>query len=711
MLRICHLHDIVGADGFASYAISRSITSLRNKPDLEEGIREIANIAIASFTELCTNVRDQVEKMVQSPADEDKILAALCGVPLKSRAHDLCVVHVERTAISLAKALFTGRVNLGTSRKLLPIFNQSVKDFVNVCQEFNVNVLDKVVNVVTFTLNSIFLNPDELRVNDETRMALESDRKEFFNSDSAGPETLDMLCGIMVQLQKAGHLKEAWTTMKRIKDMSTQLLEHRSDKSSYVKAYRVMADLLWTCGKHSCHAHCMFVAATLDSSDSRALVATSSILSVLCCTDKLEDSNPFDSSRDTDIEGLFDEHVTTKEYLLAHLGLHQKDLVSVAPEAWKLLQDFTNPSFTNYAQLFTSMESIVGKSKKLERYEPLLRRNLLRRQLVFLSEQSSSVEVDKIPMGALRLSDDNYLNELVPILSDESIPIELDCKTRSIFFRNATKAKMVKTFVQLSHQVDVRPAAKRTAGPAFCRPSSETGLEGSPVTSKDILAASSRSRLLHSLEMKCRDTINKRRTDRENAEKEEKVKKVNERMEIEKVKREKANLALEKKQKSKRLEEERQKRAVQVMSRLRVKYPGIKLDDKLAMRSASAFENELTALVADFERQRLSSEKRDMIRTNLVEQAIRRMEIPKRAEYDKANAERRSAEVTAARENFLAQHKEEFEKRQHEKEVLRKFLGDAMDFENKMRDSTKASKREVQESLLEQEKRRLAGER
>ena len=160
-------------------------------------------------------------------------------------------------------------------------------------------------------------------------------------------------------------------------------------------------------------------------------------------------------------------------------------------------------------------------------------------------------------------------------------------------------------------------------------------------------------------------------------------------------------------------ERQRQERGKEVLRKLRIKYPGFVVDDSIVYRSAAAFEDELTRILAAFKRRAVDNDRKDILQANLYERALRALEIPARKAVDAANAERNRAERAAVRENFLAEHRREYDRRNTERQILSRFLDDAAQFEETWRERAnvgKPSKRDEQQRLLDEEMRRLAGE-
>lgn len=62
-----------------------------------------------------------------------------------------------------------------------------------------------------------------------------------------------------------------------------------------------------------------------------------------------------------------------------------------------------------------------------------------------------------------------------------------------------------------------------------------------------------------------------------------------------------------------------------MLNRLRIKYPNLKLDNALARKNNAAFEDELTHILATYKRKSADNERKDVLRANLYERALRNM--------------------------------------------------------------------------------------
>ncbi|CAD2221787.1 hypothetical protein AGDE_09153 [Angomonas deanei] len=659
---------------------------------------EICETILRSIREHCERIREKMTKMVKEPTSSDQVLTTLMGISLESRADELYKVPTETLISALAGTLFDFKSNWGSFKTTFPIYNKTLLGFVAICEDYNLNILPQITGCVVRMYSSLITPPPTHNrwTNAPNPIAKKfiADRKELFRSESLTTCAIDTLSAFMTKLMKRQLKRQAWTVMRCLYDINKIFMTSENvDRQTYVKGQMSIASLLWDIQKYTHHAFCLYSAVALDNVK-RGVLLSQCILATLCC----EDTTQYDDEAegDSDMNDVFDENASSRQYILAQVKQAVATYHStVDQKVLRFMENLLDPNFDNFQSLSADLTEIVNSNPSLQIYEKNLRKTLIERQLTGTAERNSRISADSFSQDGSPLPDAVFISTLDDIARSENVSVEVDCHSRSVFLLNSTKDKIVSSLVKLSTKLQNPPPA-----------SSSSKLN---ITLSDLAEASQRSvdiRSLAETSFRSLEDRQKKRVDEENAAKEEKKL---QRKREEEEKREKIKNREYAKLKSKYNERVRQERALLVLKDLRANYPGFKLDDSIALHSdPNVLEDVITPLLADYLRNRNATEIRERTKFNLIERVLLQLEMPKREAYNREHADARKAEVAASRANYLAHHREEYDKRLQEKEALSKFLKDAEAYEKKTAYPIgKTSKRDAQEQLLEMEKQRL----
>lgn len=690
--------------------------------DVQAGTEMIIDIVKKHFKTMIAVMERNVKRCVEEPSQEDLVLAALTGLPVSERAKERYFDPCQRAAETIGRNLFKNR-GISLAKKTFKMYIETVLEFTKMCHALGMK--DAVALMAMSAAESLqLLSVETIRASREA-VEMQVSRDDFFRSESCGPAAIEALCSTLTLLAEQGSwTPAAWRVVAGLKRIADALVTNNGSvemHSLHSQAYTRIADVLWSCRAVPYHAYCMSVAAKGQKAPE---LPTRAVLAALVCPDGSEAHNPFGSHHDTysvheDVAGLFGEPKTSRSELLASLRAagslaHAEDAARTLVAAF---DGATAAPGTDFAALHEALTGLLAKHADLRPYEALLRQALLRRQMEVLAMTATRVDVQSLAMNSAKVSQEVYLREVEPaLLQDSAVPIEIDARTNTIMFRNASRAKIISSFDKLASSLEPLPfvdpsQVTKTASGAITSSTSNSILAS--ITIDAIFAAHRRTQLVHELQKACVEGSYSRAADREKKVQEERVRRTDERKQLEVGKREKVQKSKQQKLLVEFRELQRQERCKLVLAKLRTKYPRFKIDNAIAHKSATAFEDELTHTLAAYKRKEALGDTRDTLRGDLFERALRQIEIPKRKEMEAGNAERYKEERTAARSNYLLQHRKEFEKRQEERIVLQKFLAQAEDFEDKWRavaGKERVSKRDEQQELLEREKRRLAGE-
>ncbi|CCW65672.1 unnamed protein product [Phytomonas sp. EM1] len=685
---------------------------LRGSQQLEESALKLVNIIIKHFTTMCQVAESTMASIIAQPSEDDIIMQEISFISIKQRVTKQYQLPCQLAAEQIAKDLFRNGV-IGTSKKVFSLFCETAIKFSNICHAQNLTkAIETMSSLITSTLHNLIIKPLTSVTTFQERTT-QTDRKDFFKSETSGGEVVRVLCHLLDLLTQQGSWTHTWIVMNCLKQVSDELYDQKGAKDLKMIAYKKMADIFWECGIYNYHAHCLAIAAAQEEEGHRTL-ATRAVLAVLASKSQVEEENPFSVRNEhqvhPDIVEAFEDPNITKAALLARLKLDNV-LASADPDALLLVKaiEGTEQSHAvsiDFRTLYERLSCLIQKEpRSLQMYEKRIQLNLMYLQMSILSANHNRIQVQTsfvLNSDGREITDSEYVNVWEPaILKNSSVPVEIDSMSKTIYFRNSTMSKLLRAFTAIANEVDPVMSVKN-----------DTTVLGS-IGAEDLLAAQKHSQLLNSLQMACSEGVQKRTNERAQKLEKDRVQKINLIAMKEKIKCENAIKLKIAKLYAEYRERQRQERNKLVVAKLRLKYPGFKVDNAICLKSAGAFEDELTQLLAAFKRRISEGDRKDVLKVNLVERALRQLEIPKLKEQQEANAEQLRAEAEAAKANILAQHRKEFERRQEEKRVLKKFLPDAKAFEEEwLRNVSqgKTSKWEEQQNLLEQEMQRLASQ-
>lgn len=702
--------------------LRRCRSGLRGSQHLEESVQRIVDLVMSRIRQMCINAKERAEALQSRPSAGDKMLAAMNGTSLAALAEER---HIRPCHHALSRLIrhFCGNNSIGFAKKLTFIFNKTVRQFLSMCKEFNApGCLLDVSTTVSRTISRMALDHLTERDDARSRAALQEMRKEredFLASTAAVTEMVETLCCLLndiCSLRQYGGALDVLSCLKRLCDN----VQRKEDLTDVVSgAYETMSDIFWTCSLYNYHAYCLSTAASLKRQEKRGPLAARAVAASLCVTDADLELDPFGRHREKNpaIDELFDFPSTTKASLLEQLNV--KNVYGLAsPGIVKLAANLEDPNFTDFTGLHKSVSALTAANSDLARYADELHKVILRHQLECLAVSCNHIDVLTLAAYNGNLTAAEYVNNIEPvILDDDSVSVEIDSRTNTLSFSDSSKAKMLGYYNKIVANVDTVPAVSVCTSTGrysdFTQAGASAPKKPISVAAADLGAARKRSLAIFTLQAACIKNKSERAERKVKDELKKKEEAVNERRAQEVKKKEDTYKAYIAELYPEYRERQRQERGKEVLRKLRIKYPGFVVDNSIVYRSAAAFEDELTRLLAAFKRRAVDNDRKDILQANLYERALRALEIPARKAVDAANAERNRAERAAVRENFLAEHRREYDRRNTERQILSRFLDDAAQFEETWRERAnvgKPSKRDEQQRLLDEEMRRLAGE-
>lgn len=684
---------------------------LRHVDQADTRTEMVVEMVMKHFRTMLSQANAKIEEMISTPSEEDVILAALSGVPLPIRAKERYMDPCVRAALRIAREFFQKGL-IGVSKKVIRVFNSVAIEFTTYMKEIRMkHGIEVTSNAVCIALNNLLFSS---RSGYEKTEEMKAACKDFHSSETSGEDTVKMLCFLLDLATEQRLWPQVLNIIEVLKKISDFLYEERGAREIKSLAYRHMADTFWTFKNYGYHAYCLSAAVAAEEEKT---LSTRALLAVLCCADVNEEENPFSRRNNNQILPEIAEHFndpnTSKASMLGRLKLMKGFLSAVDPAAVALLTALEDsPENGDFRTVHTSLSRLMAQHVSLRQYEPLLRLVILRHQLKHLATESHVISISSLNLSdSGTVSEAQYLHVVEPaILSASGVPVEIDSKLQTISFRSSAQLKIFESFKQLSAKIDDRPRAPQVI---FHEKTNNASASIPVVTLEQLNDAHTRAITVHALQSQCVEFASKRLKDREHAIEMIALNKIKERRDNEERARERLQEIKHSKALAAYRERQRQERGKLVLAKLRSRYPGFKVDDSITLKSASAFEDELTQLLAGFKRKSHVGDRDDVLRGNLFDRTLRRLEIPKRKEFDQHNAEQNRIDREAARRNNLAQHRKEFEKRQEEKATLKKFLAAAEAFDQQWKRTTAkgtTTKRDEQLSLLEQERARLASQ-
>ncbi|AAZ12673.1 hypothetical protein, conserved [Trypanosoma brucei brucei TREU927] len=673
---------------------------------LEDGTRHIVNTTLDHLDKRCKWAYDKVDETKAKRSECDLILSSLSGISIDQRVKDLYLVPAEKIVGEVAREMLTFNV-IGHSGKLLPIYLETTEKLIELCRtyKFRAAIGHVADSFVRFFLRFL-LYPIRPKTNKaySTRAAdaLKIDRESFHRDVTAAQKTVSVFCQLLEALIAVSNWQGAWRTLECFTKVLAKTKQHEDFRKSQSDAYLVMATLFWECSCYSFHAHCLLSAAFLADDERKESLLSRAVLAALCVPN-IKGRESFARGSDSffqkneQIAKLLDlKEAPSRNFLVQRM--QQMQLLQAAPKGVvAVVELLRNEVFDGEAssRAIAQVSQVVQKDQSLEKYQQPLRKVVMKRFLEYMATKVTRVEASSLRIWESEQSEGAYVNEIEPyILHESGITVEIDHKTNSITFSNATKIKVLEAFDTLAQHVQLQPAASRRK------------LDIKP---DHLRLVHERTRNLYNQQQSCEEAAEQRRKDAKLREREKRSKERAERIENEKKKKEAADLAKESQGIAKYNEYVNQERRKLLLRRLREKYKGFLIKDIIAQKNSNDFVQEVTKLLADHLKITTQEKAADVTRMNHFERACRELEIPRRRTIEEEEADKHKAERAAARENFLAQHRNEFEKRQQDNQLLRKFLKEAASFQQQMPTKGKVSKRDEQQMLLEMEKERLQG--
>lgn len=692
---------------------------LNSSAEPDKTLEAIAEVILKNLRIVLEEAAAHVKEALNHPTERDVEFAIITGVPMEMRVKDRSFLTLVQIINKLAVEIFFGHSSLmATSKNILHCYCMTALQFIAICVEYELDkTLDRVAESIFRTLQKILLETtpykgQRLGVNEKET------QQNFLANPSAGEEMITMLSYLADQLTVRGCWRHLWSIVlltHKVSQLFDSLSVHRL-------AYESIAKTFFTCKLWDFHAYYLSRAAGIDPEKH----ATHAVIAALCTRDYEKEYNPFETNPSgmngrAAIASALNEPETDTAALLARL-LVPRIATYMDPVVLKLVQELHHPAeSTNYHSVKSYVQTIFESSnpvyQPLLQYKDMVHEALLHREVEQVSQRHNRVDLNKqlTMIKSSTLTDKEYVEFVEPaILQDVGIvSVDIDCKNRCVTFQHSAKKKLHHCFNTLGSMVAVRlppPTVERKdhLGVTHILPATLPSISMS-----DLRAEAERSRAFFMLQDECihnKEERMKRRIEK-NLEEKKKIKEHT--IQKEKEKQEKLLKARRAEEAVQQKENNRKAALRKVLHILSMKYPGVKFDELLTSKSTTAFEDEVTMILADFKRQKAESSQKESLAHNLLERTLRRLEIPKLKEFHKRNEELHKEERAAARQNFLQQHRTEYDKRMAERVVLRKFQKDAEVFERDVISQTlkeKSSKRDEQQLLLEQEMRRMANQ-
>lgn len=692
---------------------------LNSSADPEKMLEAIAELILKNIRLKLDEATTNVKSTIENSTERDTDFAIITGVPLNVRAKDrfflLCLPIINKIAVDV----FFGPTSLLTSSKnILHVYCTTACQFISLCVDYELDkTLERIAESVFRTFQRILLESEFYKGHKSSNVEREI-RERFYATTSAGEEVISMLSNLAEQLSVRGCWKHLWNIVSITKKISAQF----ESPSVVVLAFDSIAKTFWTCKQCDFHAYFLSRLAQIDP----AKYATRAIIAALCTRDFEKEYNPFEinpsniNSRNTISSGL-DDPETNTEALLSRLLVpritHHAD-----PIVLKLVQELRHPiEYTNYRCVRNYVENIFLPSSPLyptvAQYQTVILQALLHREIEQISRQHNRVDLitELTMINSSILTDKEYVEFVEPLILKDAgvVPVDIDSKNRCVTFHHSATKKLHNCFNMLGSMLIDRPGCETVEredhlGVKYTLPSTLPSISIS-----DLRMEAERARLFYKLQAECCGTKENRKKRREEIMEEEKAETKQKLIDAEKEKQEKLLKARLNIRAVERKEARRQEGLRTILHLLTKKYPGVKFDPALCTKATAAFEDEVTQILANFKRQKAENNDKETLSQHLLERALRRLEIPKRKEFNERNEEIHKAEHAAARENYLLQHRKDYERRANERMALRKFKRDADAFERDIINLSikeKSSKRDEQQFLLEQEMERLANQ-
>ncbi|RNF21421.1 uncharacterized protein Tco025E_03471 [Trypanosoma conorhini] len=684
---------------------------LRGSQHLEEGTKRIVEITMKHLRALGERSQANAKAAEENPAEEDLIFAALSGVSPAQRAKERYLVPAENATQLVGNELL-GFNAIGHSMKMLPIYLDTATELITYCQKRNLKrAIGRIADAFVRFFKRFLLSPVPSTVEGDnphliaTYKELEADREDFYKAGAITERTVQVFSHLLQTLTSMNNWHAAWSTLQCFTRVMHEITQHPDpSRECQILANLAMAGVFWKCSHYAFHAHCLGLAAFLiDDKENVVDTASRAVLATLCAPNINREKKSFGRGSDS----IFEKNARIAQLFglqsaPAGLSLWQRlqrmeVLQRAHPEVQALDKLLRNELADEKVakQAIEQLSVIVQKFPGLAMYEKPLRKVILQRYLECMAAQTTRVEASSLQIGETQASEEVYIHEIEPyILNESGISVEIDHKTGSISFSHTTKTRVLEAFTALAERVDRHPAAPRRK------------LDIRP---EQLQRAHDRSSILHRLQHICEETAEARRQRAKEKEEEERENFRLERIQNEEKKKEAARLAQEARGLAEYQEHINQNRRKVALRRLQEKYKGFVAPATLIQKNSTEFVQELTARLTEHLKRTTQQKTADVTKMNHFERACREIEIPKRKAIELEEAEQHKAERAAARENFLIQHRKEFEKRQLDNEILKKFLKEAAVFAEQTQMKGKASKRDEQQMLLQKEKERLQG--
>ncbi|KAG8346778.1 hypothetical protein ERJ75_000053900 [Trypanosoma vivax] len=674
---------------------------------LEEGTRYIVESVLKHLRMKCEALHNSARQLKEGvPSPEDRILAALSGQGLSQRAKEQFLDTAENLVGRVSNEML-GFSTIGHSAKLLPIYLDAAEDLINLCEKWKMR---RAIGRVSDALSRFFerfLFPSfqghryDHEIAKQQSKELEADREHFLKKDITAPKAISVLCKLLEALTTMKSWHSSWVTLECLTKMMQELDTNNTPLgASKLRAYNVMASVFWKCSHYAFNAYCLRLALRVASGEEQASLASQAVIATLCVRDVNKERNiyardyDFQVKNNTRIARLFSlSSAPDGRTLWQHLqerGFYNKASADVRALDQLMRSDIVD---SETVQKIVRQLSVVMKDKNLSKYEAALRNVIMQRQVECMASRVANVKFAALHPWEDSPSMETYVKVIEPFLLNESgIVVEIDHKTSSIAFGSMAKAKVLDAFDALASKVD---------------PQKPAVLKELKMSTERLEAIRNRARALN--ELQC--YLEEKSEDREKTLKDEEEKKRKESREECIRREEEKKAALQKAIADRKIAEHNKQvnieRRKALIRRLQEKYESFKVNVPCDRLGVSEFTQEVTAQLVRYLKRTLQEKSSDVTNANHFERACREIELPRRKALQLEEAEKQKAQRAKARDNFLIEHRKEFDKRQQDNQLLKKFLKEAAEYEQHMQNRGKTSKREEQQMLLQKEKERL----
>lgn len=693
------------------------------------------------WARISNEVVSEVRKLAETaavaashPRNDISIVSAFTGIAAAKIAKDR--FSIEPTMNSTVMSILNPRY-LGHTPPMQRLFLKIAEDFLEICRTFHLerafktvcNQINRYLDMLLFKQIEEFVNEttENSRANERAR-ALQANRKSFHESSEMMSKGMNLLALIQSVAVDLGDWNVAWESLiMTTRVMKAYLSPDRAEHVPIiVESYTKMGEMFLACTDRTYHAVCLRMAAETAIKRGKNIerLATDAVLAALAAPEINERRDLFGAT-DSDfrhaeqIAQQFGMHFPPSRTTLLEQVYLSNILQAAPPAAQQLFQLLSGGEVVDSIchDVETSLRALsqTVKTDYIEAtFSHEIRRFALTRYFDSLSKKAAVVDLKALHKSAKYENsyEDDYSREIEPLLLSElGVPVIIDQLTNSATFTKIPQFRIQTAFAKLV--TAATPAAKTPVRKPLV------------FTEADLENEIHRSIVCHELQKRRHEQSQNRLKAEKVREKEVAAKALDKRMEEEKKRADDIQEANEAKLAVLFQQAELKVRRKMLIDRLQEKYKHIKLPTKISERNANgkeisvdllslnqqSFINIVSDEIAKAQREVEAAKVTDVRQMDYFERACRELDIPKRKQI----AESMAAELAEQREvrwnNYLEQHKKEYDARVAARQTLQKFLSSAEKFQEEFSKRTgKTSKRDEQQELIEKEKKRIAAE-